>query len=580
MQNKVFVVSPSSSRLRAALALAATTLIALVLAQPASAALGDLSLVSRTDGVNGVAADDTTWTEVRSTSSDGRYVILISESDNLGGFILAAPRQIYRRDTLLGSTILVSRANGVAGAAGDDGSFAATVSNDGNLVAFASNADNLSASDNNAHSNIFVRDIAAGTTTLVSRGSNEVPYNNAAANNSSLRPVISGDGTHVAFNSAASNLDPTITDNNATVDAYIRVLGTQITRLLSRSSGGTLGNGFSGVGDISDDARYVTVDSAANNLGGTVDGSGEVYLRDRTNGTMELISQPDGATAVGGNDSDGGSTITSNGDRVAWIGRSTNLVSGVPANRYLGYLRDRAAQTTRVVTRANNGELANDDVQEFTMSVDGQLFAYTTESSNLDGPGSANRQAFTTDLSNGLTQLVSRVGSAGDMANNSAYDVTFGRTASTAYFNTPASNLSPEATNGKSQVFARDARPPLPPSPVLSLSGKRFTAKVARSRFAVNVTTTGGATAISGTATIKVSKKLVRSGRLVVKYKLRAVPATSSSHKLTFKLSKKQNRIVRRALRSKRSRLRVSMALVASNATDRATGRFSGKLRR
>lgn len=544
-----------------------------IAASSASAVLGDLSVISRNDGPTGLVGDEQSYANARSTSADGRYVVFISHATTFGGAPTAA-RSIYRRDTLLGRTELVSRADGVAGAPADDASFSASVSADGNRVAFATGANNLSNDDNDTYTNIFLRDIAAGTTTLVSRASN-----GGAANQSSLGARISGNGAFVAFGSTANNLDATVVDNNGFGDAFVRDIAAGTTRLVSKTTAGTIGNGLSGAGDISFDGRYVTVDSEANNLGGVTGGNGQVYLRDRALGTTTLLSQPSGTTNAGGNDSSSNSTITDSGDAVAFVSRASNLVPGTPPNLYLGIVRNVAANVTSIATRSTAGEVANSDVSDPVMAVDGSGITYTSTATNLEGPAGTGAQTFFTDLTTGQTQLVSRFGRDGAAANAASSDATLGRTRNLVLFTTAASNLVADATNGKYQLFARDVRF-VDPIPQVTLAGKRFTAKVRRSRFAVKFSTTNGPTAIAGTATIRVAKRIARSGKIVVKYKLRAISATRSSHKITFKLSKRQNKLVLRALKTKRSRLKVTVALVASKPGSQATRRISGKLRR
>lgn len=573
MHHKYFPPTPSSTRVRAAVTLATIALFASIAAPTASAALGDLSIVSRADGTTGALGDDTSYTNVRTTSADGRYVVFMSYASNIGP--TTAPRHVYRRDTQTGATVLVSRANGLAGAAGDDASFAAAVSADGNRVAFASGANNLTGDGyNTAYTHIFVRDIASGTTTLVSRASN-----GTVPNQSSISPVISGDGKIVAFQSSASNLDATVVDNNSTVDVYVRDLAASTTRLVSKSTAGTIGNGLTGTGDISFDGRFVTMDSEADNLGGTFTGSGQVYVRDRALGTTTLVSQATGNANVGGDAEAYNSTITDDGNLVFLTSRSSNLVAGMPANRFLGFIRNLSAATTTMVTRSSSGEVPNADVDEGSIAVDGRSVAFASTATNVDGPPASVRQAFDTDLTTGVTTLVSRVGRDGAPASGAVTEPTFGRSTNFVVFSSLATNLVPGPTGTVDQVFIRDVRVVDPISQV-AVSGKRFTATLRRSRFAVKVNTTNGPTGIAGSATIRVSKKIARSGKIVVRYKLRTIAADRSSHKLTFKLSKRQNRSVLRALSSKRKRLKITVALVASKPGSQGTARISGKLRR
>ena len=114
---------------------------------------------------------------------------------------------------------LVTRATGVAGAPAVASSFEATLSADGRLVAFQSGADNLSTEDDNDFTNVFVRDLQANTTTLVSRASGAT---GAAGDAVSAGAEISADGRFVAFHSAADNLSTE--DDDDFIDVFVRDL--------------------------------------------------------------------------------------------------------------------------------------------------------------------------------------------------------------------------------------------------------------------------------------------------------------------------------------------------------------------
>lgn len=549
---------------------------ALIAPSTASAALGELSLISRADGFAGALGDGNSYTNERSISADGRYVVFASYAQNLGGTITAV-RNVYRRDTLLGRTELVSRMTGVNGTAGNDLSFGAAVSADGNRIAFVSAANNLSPDDNDTYNNIFVRDMAAATTTLASRASGVA---GVAANNISLIPTISGDGNVVGFQSLATNIDPTVSDLNGTVDAFVRDLTNSTTRLLSKSTAGVLGNDLTTVGDLSFDGNLVTMDTEATTLGGTVAaGSNNVYVRNRSAGTTTLVSQPTGTSNVSGNAESGESTITDAGDRIAFSSRSTNLASDASPVLTFAYVRDLANATTTLVSRSPAGTPTDNTVYAPVISSDGSFLTFATASTNLETPTNGLLQAFVRDLASGQNTLISRVGRTGPVGDRAASYPTPGRSSKFVVFESNATNLSPESNGTIYQLFIRDVKvvDPIPPA---TISGKSFKAKLSKKSFTVKATTGGGATGISGKATLKVSKKIVKSGKIVVKLKARAVAATLTSHKLRFTLSKKQNRRVLKALKTKKSRVKVSVELTATGPGTPGSAQFSGKLRR
>lgn len=110
-------------------------------------------------------------------------------------------RDVFVRDLVGGTNILVS-VNTNGNASGDGISFDPAISADGRYVAFTSSADNLVSSDNNRAQDVFIRDLQAGTTALVSVSTDGV----SPGNDDSFSPTISASGRYVLFHSKASNL--------------------------------------------------------------------------------------------------------------------------------------------------------------------------------------------------------------------------------------------------------------------------------------------------------------------------------------------------------------------------------------
>jgi hypothetical protein len=86
---------------------------------------------------------------------------------------------------------------------------------------------------------VFVRDLEANTTTLVSRASDVAGVGGANANDWSADPAISADGSVVAFISQATNLHPD--DGDPQPDAFVRDLQANTTTLVSRATNGDKG---------------------------------------------------------------------------------------------------------------------------------------------------------------------------------------------------------------------------------------------------------------------------------------------------------------------------------------------------
>jgi Tol biopolymer transport system component len=132
-------------------------------------------------------------------SADGRYVAFQSSATNLvAGDTNGAP-DIFVRDRVAKTTTRVSLTN--AGAQANGWSYSPSLSADGRYVAFRSGATNLVAGDTNANDDIFVRDRVGRTTKRVS-----VSSAGLQADSYSVSPSISADGRYIAFTSAATNL--------------------------------------------------------------------------------------------------------------------------------------------------------------------------------------------------------------------------------------------------------------------------------------------------------------------------------------------------------------------------------------
>ena len=89
------------------------------------------------------------------------------------------------------------------GTIGNADSHHPSASADGARVAFASEANNLSPDDGDALWDVYVRDVTTGEVFLASRAAN-----GDKGNGPSYDASLSADGTHVAFVSEATNLDP------------------------------------------------------------------------------------------------------------------------------------------------------------------------------------------------------------------------------------------------------------------------------------------------------------------------------------------------------------------------------------
>lgn len=219
------------------------------------------TLVSRASGVSGATGNF--YSRNPSVSADGRFVAFHSAASNLHPDDPDAIQDVYVRDLLANTTTLVSRASGVAGAKGDDDSYYASISDDGRYVAFRSESSNLHPHDPDSGADFYLRDLVTSTTYLVSRQGLIGPKANQPA--PYAMPSVARDGRFVAFVSPATNLSPD--DGDLVIDAYLLNRVTNTTTLMSRmSASGPKGDGDCSRAIISADGSTVVFHSEASNL--------------------------------------------------------------------------------------------------------------------------------------------------------------------------------------------------------------------------------------------------------------------------------------------------------------------------
>ena len=276
-------------------------------------------------------------------SADGTVVGFGSDSSDLvpgvddGGPIGGG--DVYVRDLAGGTTRLVSVT--AAGRASNDAENI-RISADGTKVTFNSMANAYGPTDTNQRDDVYLRDLAAGTTTLVTANA----AGTDAGNNDSSSEGMSPDGRFVSFNSGATDLGPVA---GAGWHSFVRDLTTGDVVVLERPGGADI----SGQSSLSPDSTQVVFRSSYNHSGLPADLRSDVYVRDMITGESTLVSvDAEGGPANG--DSYEGAFDTS-GTRVVFGSRATDLVEP-PGRGAQGYVRDLEAGLTSLASGGADGK--------------------------------------------------------------------------------------------------------------------------------------------------------------------------------------------------------------------------------
>ena len=357
-------------------------------------------------------------------SGNGQYVVFDSTATNLpggsGSYYLT-----YLRDVRTGKTSLMAKDNQGQPATG--AAVLGGISADGDVVTFEGSGQGLPGADPN-NTEVWIRDVPAGLTRLVSRANNGNPANGG----DSVQPTLSANGRFVVFDSEASNLPA-----GGIPRIYVRDMDQGKTILVSRTTDGKPTFGFLCGQSISADGSRVVWRSIDPKLPGA-NGFDHIYMRDLDTGKTTLIDRrSNGAVGTGG-DADCPS-ISANGRFVAFKSDATNL-PGVTAPNSQQFLRDTQTNKLILVSRNNAGQPANGSALYGQSSGDGRFVTFEAEATNLAGGSSGHSQVYVRDLQRNWTALLSRTagGVAGDGDSSESSISQDGRFAS---FRSLASNL-------------------------------------------------------------------------------------------------------------------------------------------
>ncbi|MBN8866422.1 MAG: PD40 domain-containing protein [Solirubrobacterales bacterium] len=293
-------------------------------------------LASRADGVAGAVAGN--GADIPSISGNGKRVAFRSDSSNLGA--PGGTDRVFVRDLEAGKTIVASRADGVAGAIADASSTRPMLSDDGDRVMFMSSAANLDPDDLNGMQSVYVRDLGANDTTLVSRAPG---LTGASLSDFVYDATMSGDGTRVAF----------VTPQDAAVPAtapwpvgfgqvVLRNLTDGSNTLISQSAGGQPGESSSRDASLNRDGSVIAFETTSQNIRPEIDYSNRstVVVEDLSDGSIggpPAFGSP--TVSMTGSSSP---FVSSNGLCVVFTALGHNAISGDLGDVESGYVYARA----------------------------------------------------------------------------------------------------------------------------------------------------------------------------------------------------------------------------------------------
>ncbi len=319
-------------------------------------------------------------------SADGNWIAFVSRrSDLVPGQVGNDGNDVFLYDRLRNASVLVSHRFSSPLSDSSGGASAPAMSADGRYVAYYSDAIDIVAADSERDTKLFVFDRSTGINTLVARGVGSVFESlgmsadgrfvvfqklgdifvhdrvggatalvthaagspTTSANDGSLLPVMSADGSTIAYMSWATNLVAGQIDGADTYDVFLYDRATGLTTLVSRSTSSavTAANGESSDLAISANGSSVVFLSRATDLvAGVTDGnqSYDEYLYDRNLDRLSLVSHVEGAPFAAANRPAYGPSVTPDGGRFTFTTAASDVLPGLsdPAPWFNLFVRD------------------------------------------------------------------------------------------------------------------------------------------------------------------------------------------------------------------------------------------------
>ena len=438
-------------------------------------ATGTIRLVSARDpNLPSLTPNGATAGWPMSISGDGRYVAFTSEADNLVASDTNKCQDVFVRDLVAGANCVVSACTN-SSVLGNGSSFEPSISGDGRYVAFTSYATNLVAGDSNKARDVFIRDLLAGATTLVSVNSNRT----GPGNWDSYTPLISADGHHVLFHSKADNI-ASVSSGGVIENLFYRDLQSGVTLALTaygvHSAAMTPDGRFVAfIGAISRSATNLYL--WATNLYLWDSQSAKRTYTNTVTGLSQVTISPDGslvayATAsqlyaaawktntiwtVGAMapSSHAGMRFSADGRFLTFASTNTQMLLDTNGT-YDVYLYDLQTRSNLLVSKSYASPGAGNEASDCPdISPDGRYVAFRSAASNI-APGDINgiADAFLYDRLTDTTMMLSVSRFNGGPADSWSFPPLFNSDGRQVFFQSWASDLAGFDFNHGSDVFA------------------------------------------------------------------------------------------------------------------------------
>jgi hypothetical protein len=382
-------------------------------------------------------------------SGSGRYTVYTSSSNNLvpNQLTLNTNLNIFLYDRASDTTALVNHVPGAPATTGDGGVpgsggstdsrpasyFEPVVSADGTYVAFVSYDDNLVTGESGGSGGPSVY-LYNVQTQVVTLVSHAPGADDVIASpNLAFNPVINSDGSYVAYEFGNSTSGTSFNSGGLALYSLAADSTTVIVPLNGSGQGGASGP------VISDDGKRTVYELAASS-------QRNVYVFDRTSGVSTLVSHEVDAPGTPANGDSSAAVLSGSGSSVAFVSTATNLVFGLFGGAFTNVYFYAVATGSITLVSLNlesptfTGGNGNSDSP--ALSTDGRFVAFRSDASDLiPGQFGITGNVFSYDSQSGVQTLISHVNGSPLQGAGGSTDPVIGGDGKLIAFRSSAGNL-------------------------------------------------------------------------------------------------------------------------------------------
>lgn len=403
--------------------------------------------VTREVSLGPTGGNDAYPAQFEGASADGERIFFSTEERMVQADTDRA-LDVYMRDLETGTTTLVTAGSTACAPGCGNAEFAANFADTdaaGENVFFETK-ERLAAGDTDAATDLYVRDLTAGETSLVSAGAAGCLPGCGNGDFGVSRRGISADGAYAYF---ATDESLTGADTDSSFDIYARDVETGSTLLVS--TGTCAGCGDGGAVPIFDgasaDGTRVFFSSEEELVGADTDEATDVYARDLPAGPTILISggSEDVTASFSAASADGSHVFFTSAedlleldedgvnDIYEWTGGTLKLITSADCSSFCG---------------------ANFDA----VSADSTQVLFTTAESLVAADGDENDDIYRQDVGGGAPVLVSRGEASCPACWSGDFDARFNQASADAsrVVYTTAEGVLAEDTDGEDDIYLRD----------------------------------------------------------------------------------------------------------------------------